>query len=152
MFLRAGGNQVAFVDPEGGIAASAFNVLFSRTLKNRIRPLTAQVALEAFDALEPVRYHYKANDSGERVGFIAEDVPDLVAVPGRGSIRPADITAVVTRVTQVHRDKIAALESENAERAAENERQRIDIERQNAENTELRARLEAVEKALGIHR
>ena len=34
------------------------------------------------------------------VGFIAEDVPDLVATKDRKSLSPMDLTAVLTKVVQ----------------------------------------------------
>jgi hypothetical protein len=47
-----------------------------------------------------VRYNYKANPREKHVGFIAEDVPDLVAREDRKSLSPMDIVAVLTKVVQ----------------------------------------------------
>jgi hypothetical protein len=55
----------------------------------------------------PVRYAYKANPQEEHVGFIAEDVPELVARADRRSLAPMDIVAVLTRVVQPQGEELA---------------------------------------------
>ena len=50
--------------------------------------------------LEPVTYKYKANPQEGKVGFIAEDVPELVATNDRKGLSALDITAVLTKVVQ----------------------------------------------------
>jgi hypothetical protein len=54
----------------------------------------------AFKGLEPVKYNYKDDHEEMHVGFIAEDVPDLVATKDRKGLSPMDIVAVLTRVVQ----------------------------------------------------
>jgi hypothetical protein len=72
----------------------------SREYKEDINPLTTAEAQETLAALAPVRYHYKVNPDEKHVGFIAEDVPDLVAREDRKSLSPMDIVAVLTKVVQ----------------------------------------------------
>jgi hypothetical protein len=72
----------------------------SRNLKQDIRELPAEDALSALAQLVPVRFHYKAEPEDESVGFIAEDVPELVAAPDRKTLSPMDIVAVLTRAVQ----------------------------------------------------
>ena len=56
----------------------------SRAFKDNIAPLTEREASDAFAALEPVTFTYKADTSGDlQLGFIAEDVPELVSIPSR---------------------------------------------------------------------
>ncbi len=43
------------------------------------------------------------------VGFVAEDVPELVAEPGRKGLNPMDITAVLTKVVQNQQQEIQNL-------------------------------------------
>ena len=43
------------------------------------------------------------------MGFIAEDVPDLVATKDRKALSPMDIVAVLTRVVKEQQKTIAAL-------------------------------------------
>jgi hypothetical protein len=56
--------------------------------------------------LRPVKFKYKG-DVEENLGFIAEEVPDLVSVAGRKSIAPMDIVAVLTKVVQEQQVTIA---------------------------------------------
>ncbi len=72
--------------------------------------LTPEEALAALAGLEPVRFNYKQDESEVYVGFIAEDVPGLVASEDRSSLSTMDIVAVLTRVVQQQQQKIAELE------------------------------------------
>lgn len=57
--------------------------------------------METIKGLDPVKFKYKANDSGEEhLGFIAEDVPALVAEQDRNHLSPMDLTAILTKVVQ----------------------------------------------------
>jgi hypothetical protein len=71
----------------------------SRELKKDIRPLPADEAMETLAALAPVTFKYKTDDEAH-VGFIAEDVPDLVATKDRKGLSPMDIVAVLAKVVQ----------------------------------------------------
>jgi hypothetical protein len=62
-----------------------------------------------------VKYNYKADKADEHVGFIAEDVPDLVAAADRKGLSPMDITAVVTKVVQEQQRLIKEQEKVNQE-------------------------------------
>lgn len=46
------------------------------------------------------------------VGFIAEDVPDIVATNTRKSLSPMDIVGVLTKVVQEQRKAISKLQDE----------------------------------------
>jgi len=83
----------------------------SREKKDNIVSLTPEEALATLLALEPVRFNYKQDTSEEYVGFIAEDVPGLVATSDRSSLSTMDIVAVLTRVVQQQQQKIAELEA-----------------------------------------
>ena len=83
----------------------------SRERKDNIVALTPEEALTALVALEPVRFNYKRDASEEYVGFIAEDVPGLVASSDRVSLSTMDIVAVLTKVVQQQQQKIAELEA-----------------------------------------
>ena len=85
----------------------------SRTLKKNIKPLGSAEALQAFKQLEPVTYVYKAQPEDPKVGFIAEDMPDLVADPGKKSVSSTDIVALLTKVVQEQQKEIAALKADN---------------------------------------
>jgi len=72
----------------------------SREYKEDITTLGLEEALEALQGLEPVKYKYKVTRDERHVGFIAEDVPELVATEDRKSLSPMDIAAVLTRGSQ----------------------------------------------------
>ena len=90
----------------------------SRALKENIKPLSTKEALTAFSKLQPVTYNYKTDKSEKVVGFIAEDVPELVSINSRDSLSSMDMVAVLTKVVQeqdkmlkVQAEKIAKLET-----------------------------------------
>jgi hypothetical protein len=94
----------AFVSA-GGVWTNAS----SRTLKDKIADLPVGTALEAFAQLTPVTFVYKASPTEGHVGFIAEDVPALVATPDRKSLAAMDIVALLTKVVQAQQATIADL-------------------------------------------
>jgi hypothetical protein len=83
----------------------------SRSFKNDIRDLDATAATDTLKNLQPVTYTYKAAPTEHHVGFIAEDVPDLVATADRKSIAPMDVVAVLTKVVQQQQTTIEALKT-----------------------------------------
>jgi hypothetical protein len=83
----------------------------SRQKKENISDLSAEDALTALAGLQPVHFNYK-NDREERyVGFIAEDVPELLATGDRKGLSTMDIVAVLTRVIQEQQQRIEELEA-----------------------------------------
>ena len=82
----------------------------SRAKKENIDDLTLDEALAALVALEPVHFNYISDASEAHVGFIAEDVPDLVATGDRQGLSTMDIVAVLTRVIQAQQQQIEVLE------------------------------------------
>jgi hypothetical protein len=82
----------------------------SRENKENIEVLEADIATSALMSLQPVLFNYRNEVGEEYVGFIAEDVPDLVAVADRDALSSMDIVAVLTRVVQEQQRKIKELE------------------------------------------
>ena len=82
----------------------------SRALKENIKELKTEDALKAFNSLKPVVYNYKADKKEQYVGFIAEDVPELVAINSRDGLGAMDMVAVLTKVVQNQAIKIRKLE------------------------------------------
>jgi hypothetical protein len=78
----------------------------SREYKEEIESLSTEEALDAMKDLTPVKYAYKADRGQKRVGFIAEEVPDLLATKDRKGLSPMDIVAVLTKVVQEQRKEI----------------------------------------------
>ena len=60
----------------------------------------------------PVTFTYKNDPTESHVGFIAEDVPALVASKDRKGLSPMNIVGVIVKVAQDHESRIAALEME----------------------------------------
>lgn len=81
----------------------------SRELKQDIRELSPVEAREALEAMTPVRYAYRADPEEQHVGFIAEDVPDLVATRDRKGLSPMDMVAVLARVVKEQQETIEQL-------------------------------------------
>ena len=72
----------------------------SRATKQDIAELAADEALRTVMGLAPVKFAYRVDPREKHVGFIAEDVPNLVAAPDRKSLSSMDIVAVLTKVVQ----------------------------------------------------
>jgi hypothetical protein len=83
----------------------------SRHSKENISSLTPEEAIAAVERLNPVKFNYKAEKDEEYVGFIAEDVPELVASKSRQGLSPMDVVAVLTKVVQQQQKRIAELEA-----------------------------------------
>jgi hypothetical protein len=79
--------------------------------KENIRELSPEEALAALVALQPVKFNYKTDDVEDYVGFIAEDVPELVATADRSGLSAMDIVSVLTSVVQQQQKKIDELEA-----------------------------------------
>jgi hypothetical protein len=81
----------------------------SREYKDNIKALSTEEALETIKGLNPVKYTYKTDTSEKRVGFISEEVPELVSMKDRKGLSPMDIVAVLTKVVQEQQRTISAL-------------------------------------------
>ena len=78
----------------------------SRDLKENIHDLGSAEALAAFKALQPVTFNYKVDSEETYIGFIAEDVPEIVANNDRATLSSMDIIALLTRVVQDQQNTI----------------------------------------------
>src|SRR5208283_1869105 len=93
------------------------------------------------DGLNPVKYNYKTDKDDRHVGFIAEDVPDLVATKDRKGLSPMDIVAVLTKVVQEQKSAIAEQTNMIAEQKSMLSEQTIMI-------SELAKRLDAMQQEI----
>ncbi|MEM6703810.1 MAG: tail fiber domain-containing protein [Acidobacteriota bacterium] len=82
----------------------------SRALKENIAELSGDAALAALLELRPVTFEYIAEPGDQRVGFIAEEVPELVANPERKTLASMDVVALLARVVQEQQKQIEALQ------------------------------------------
>jgi hypothetical protein len=82
----------------------------SRSLKRDISSLATDEAKAALKDLQPVKYYYKADPTcDQHAGFIAEDVPALLATPDRKGLSAMDIVAILTKVVQEQQKEIDGL-------------------------------------------
>ena len=88
----------------------------SRARKDNIEPLALEDALAVLADLEPVSFNYRNDADEQYLGFIAEDVPELVATTNRQSLSPMDVIAVLTRIVQEQQERIQSLERSVHER------------------------------------
>jgi hypothetical protein len=85
----------------------------TREAKENILELKAPEALETLKNIKPVKFIYKQDpDKETNLGFIAEDVPDLVATKGRKGMVSMEVVAVLTKVVQQQQEMIAKLNEE----------------------------------------
>ena len=85
-----------------------------REYKENIQDLSYVEAKSALSSLKPAKFNYKVDKDEDYLGFIAEDVPDLVATKDRKSLSPMDIVAVLTKVVQQQQETIEKQKIENA--------------------------------------
>jgi hypothetical protein len=112
-------NSVAMVNGASLTAGGVWTNASSRDYKENITELSAADANETLKGLNPVLYNYKVNKAEKHVGFIAEDVPEMVATKDRKSLSALDIVAVLTRVVQQQDRTIETLSDKLAELEAE---------------------------------
>jgi hypothetical protein len=113
-----GDSNAVFFAGGGQYDGASFLDASSRTLKQDIRPLGPDAALDALTGLEPVTFAYAAAPGDGRVGFVAEDVPELVATPGRQTLSALEIVAVLTKVVQEQQKTVRDQQKALAELAA----------------------------------
>jgi hypothetical protein len=90
---------------DGGVWTDASSMEY----KDNIHALTTEEALDTLKELNPVKFVYKTDSTEKHVGFIAEEVPDLIATKDRKGLSPMDIVAVLTKVVQEQRKTISEL-------------------------------------------
>ncbi len=80
----------------------------SREYKENIKTLSLKNAINTLNELNPVTFNYKIDKSENYVGFVAEDVPELVSTQDRKGLSPMDITAVLTKVVKEQQEMLNA--------------------------------------------
>jgi hypothetical protein len=81
----------------------------SREYKKDIKDLTTDEAVNTLKGLNPVKFNYKGSSDEQHLGFIAEDVPELVATKDKKGMSSMDVVAVLTKVVQDQQKTIAEL-------------------------------------------
>jgi hypothetical protein len=134
-------NSLSMVNGATCTAGGVWVNASSRDYKENILDLSPEQAVETLEGLNPVTYNYKADDEEAHVGFIAEDVPELVATKDRKGLSPMDIVAVLTKVVQEQQKTIQ-------EERSRNEEQQRTIEEQREAFRSLRAEIETLKTLL----
>ena len=96
-------------------AGGAWTDASSRDYKDDIAELGADAAVKTLAGLNPVTFKYKAGEDERHVGFIAEDVPELVATKDRKGMSPMDVVAVLTKVVKEQQEAIQISEPKTLE-------------------------------------
>jgi hypothetical protein len=97
------------------VVHGAVTEVSSIAVKDDVDELDVEAAVTALAELRPVTYRHRADRHGhQHLDFIAEEVPDLVAQPGRDQLRPMDIVAVLTAVVQQQQRTVAELAADVA--------------------------------------
>jgi len=82
----------------------------SRVFKEDIKELSDREATEILSGLKPVQFRARKDpERSIQLGFIAEEVPEVVANPRRDAIYGAHIVATLTKVVKQHQEEIARL-------------------------------------------
>jgi len=102
-------NSLDMVNGASCSAGGAWLNASSRELKENIEGLPVDQALETLENLDPVKFTYKSDREDTHLGFIAEDVPELVASKDRKKMSSMDVVAVLTKVVQEQQKTIAEL-------------------------------------------
>jgi len=84
-------NSLAMASGATCTAGGVWTSVSSREAKENIKDLTTDEAIDALVGLKPVKFNYKVEKEEEYVGFIAEDVPELVATKDRKRLTPMEI-------------------------------------------------------------
>lgn len=79
--------------------------------KQDIVLLTTDEAVEALGGLNPIKFRFEIAPEEKHVGFIAEEVPELVATEDRKGLSPMDIVAVLTKVVKQQQAEIKELKA-----------------------------------------
>ncbi len=119
-------NPTEKLDVAGNVKANSYLINSSRSYKENIADLEENEALNALNLLKTVTYNLKAetskiekspslmkqakikikHDKRKYIGFIAEDVPEIVAGPDRKSVNLTDIVAVLVKITRQQQRRI----------------------------------------------
>jgi Chaperone of endosialidase len=97
---------------QGFIQAKDILINSSQELKQDISTLSKEEAYNLINELEPVKFAFK-NDSSKRenIGFIAEDVPDIVSDEDHKSVRYMEIISALTKIVKEQEERIQELEN-----------------------------------------
>jgi Family of unknown function (DUF6519) len=104
------GAMIAHEVTAEGLKVNQLNVFSSRTFKDNIVGFSGNEAREVLNGLNPIKFTYKADqDHTLQLGFVAEDIPDVIASSDRQTVNPMNIIATLTRISKDHQDMLIFL-------------------------------------------
>ena len=118
----------------------------SREYKDNIKGLKVEDAMETLQGLNPVTFSYKVSPEENHVGFVAEEVPDLIATKDRKGLSPMDIVAVLTQVVQEQQKTMQEQQKTIKEQGKVTEEHQRVIQEQQKTINEFFVRLSELEK------
>jgi hypothetical protein len=96
LFINGNNRKVFIPNLDANLVESS-----SRILKENIAVFTVEEAIEALDGLKPVSFNRKDDEEkSKRLGFVAEDTPEIATTPDKTAIVPTHILAVLSKVVQ----------------------------------------------------
>ena len=116
--FKVSGSNTFAVATNGSISSStgaslssggAWTDASTRELKQDIKDLDYRESLNIIKQLNPVKFAYKKDPKNKKIGFIAEDVPDLVATEDRKGLSALQIVSALTKVVQSQQKEIQQL-------------------------------------------
>ena len=108
-YIGAGPSTPFYIRGDGQVFGQ-FAQSSSKELKENIGLLCLQEAAQILAGLNPVKFNYKTDsDQHQNIGFIAEDVPELLATSDRKGVSIMDIVGVLTKVLQEQQKTILEL-------------------------------------------
>ncbi|WP_238652814.1 tail fiber domain-containing protein [Paenibacillus piscarius] len=100
-----------YLHASGGVYANGSMYWWSsRELKDNIADIPVREAKQLLEGLNPVSFQYKGGTKQRTLGFIAEEVPAVLADPEQRAISGMDIIAVLTSVLKDQQKAMARMQ------------------------------------------
>jgi Family of unknown function (DUF6519)/Chaperone of endosialidase len=92
------------------LKVNQLKVFSSQAFKNNIVELSKNEARDILRGLNPIKFTYKTDKNNAlQLGFIAEDVPEVISSLDRQTINPMNIIAALTKISKDHQDMLIFL-------------------------------------------
>lgn len=114
-FPAPGSNYITASNGAFLSAGGVWTNVSSRESKRDIVEISGRDALKTLQELSPVTFRYKEEPDEQYAGFIAEDVPELVATNDHKHMSSMDVVAVLTKVVQDQQKTIDELSARLAD-------------------------------------
>jgi hypothetical protein len=103
-----------YLHASGGVYANGMYWSSSREIKDNIADLSVKEAKQLLDGLNPVSFKYKESTKERTLGFVAEEVPTVLADPDQRAVGAMDIIAVLTSVLKDQQKAVARMQKQLA--------------------------------------